>query len=174
MELRIENKKLKSQIEDLEQKILTIVGRFQIESSGEGKNKNLLNEKILEFIDTTPDQLNIVSPKIDAFYIEELKKATKRGIPVLLITRDRRLMPDKNYKKNYDELKNIQGISVINNPNVTYLLIFNSEQALYSGGSLDKEEIDNSVLIVTTIKETQSLRKIAKIFSMMLPSFMRV
>ena len=79
----------------------------------------------------------------------------------------------KNYQKIYDEIKATQGISVINNPNVRYLLVFNSNLAIYSGGSLVKDNLDKSVLIVTKIKETAKLRKIAEIFSQMLPSFMR-
>jgi hypothetical protein len=79
----------------------------------------------------------------------------------------------KAYQKYYDLLSNTPGISVINNPNVRYLLVFNTDKAIYSGGSLDREELSESVLIVTMIKERQKLRKIAEIFSAMLPSFMR-
>jgi hypothetical protein len=79
----------------------------------------------------------------------------------------------KAYQKYYDLLSNTPGISVINNPNVRYLLVFNTDKAIYSGGSLDRKELSESVLIVTMIKERQKLRKIAEIFSAMLPSFMR-
>ncbi|MFX1388081.1 MAG: hypothetical protein ACFE9M_12765, partial [Promethearchaeota archaeon] len=70
-------------------------------------------------------------------------------------------------------LKLTQGISVINNPNVKFLLVFNTEQAIYAGGSLDKEELTKSILIVTKIQEKAKLRLIAEIFSLMLPTFMR-
>jgi len=70
-------------------------------------------------------------------------------------------------------LLNISGMTLINNPNVNYLLLFNTETAIYAGGVLDKELLSNSVLIITTIKEEQKIRKIADIFSAMLPSFMR-
>ncbi|HEY0088850.1 MAG TPA: hypothetical protein VGB37_08400 [Candidatus Lokiarchaeia archaeon] len=173
-ELRIENKKLKQQVEDFEKRVLNLVGNVTIESSGEGENKEFLNEALLDLIhNTSSDQLNIVTPKIDSFYATELKLVANRGIPVLLITKDRHLLTDKDAKKIYDDLKGTAGISIINNPNVRYLLIFNTEKAVYSGGSMDKEELSQSVLIVTIIKETTSLRKIAEIFSTMLPSFMR-
>lgn len=171
-ELRIENRRLKIQVEDLENKILALVGKISLDSSGVGENKNLLNEKLIEFINTTSDQLNIVSPKIDRFYTIELKKVAERGIPILIITRDRRLLI-KSYQEFFDELKNTPGISVITNPNVRYLLIFNTEKAIYSGGSLDKDELSSSVLIATTIREIRKIRTIAEIFSKMLPSFMR-
>ena len=172
-ELRIENKKLKQQVEDFEKRVLSLVGNITIESSGEGENKEFLNDALLDLIHTTNDQLNIVTPKIDSFYATELKLVANRGIPVLLITKDRHLLTDKEAKKIYDDIKGTQGISIINNPNVRYLLVFNAEKAVYSGSSMDKEEISQSVLIVTILKETTSLRKIAEIFSTMLPSFMR-
>jgi len=172
-ELRIENKKLKQQVEDFEKRVLSLVGNVTIESSGEGEYKEFLNDALLDLIHTTSDQLNIVTPKIDSFYATELKLVANRGVPVLLITRDRHLITDKEAKKIYDDLKGTAGISIINNPNVRYLLVFNAEKAIYSGGSMDKEEISQSVLIATIIKETTSLRKIAEIFSSMLPSFMR-
>ena len=80
---------------------------------------------------------------------------------------------DKPLKKIYDDLKTTSGISLINNPNVTYLLMFNTELAMYSGGSLNKNELSRSILIITTLKENAEIRKIASIFNAMLPSFMR-
>jgi len=171
-ELRLENRRLKSQIEEFELKLLNLVGNIELESSGESQNKEYLNNTLIEFVNATTDQLNVVTPKIDRFYTDELKKIAQNGIPVLIITTDRRLL-SKPYQKIYDELTNTPGISVINNPNVKYLLVFNSDRAIYSGGALDREELSDSVLIVTIIKEKQKLRKVAEIFSTMLPSFMR-
>ena len=172
LELRIENKKLRAQIADLENKILSLVGMFSIESSGGAENKNVLNDLLMNLINSTEDQINIVTPRIDSFYAKELKRLVERGIPVLLITNDRGDIPKKDIPI-YDDLKITQGISIINNPNVKFLLMFNTEQAIYSGGSLDKEELSKSILIVTKIQEKLKLRMIAEIFSLMLPTFMR-
>jgi len=172
LELRIENKRLKEQIAALENKILTLVGFFDIESSGDPSKKNFLNDQLLNLINSTKDQLNIIAPKIDEFYAKELKKLVQRGIPVILITNDRRDIP-KQYHPIYDDLKLTEGISMINNPNVRFLLVFNNEQAIYAGGSLDKEELVKSILIVTLVREKSKLRKISQIFSLMLPTFMR-
>jgi hypothetical protein len=172
IELRVENARLKEQITNLENKILSIVGMVDIESSGGVENKNALNDNLINLINSTKDQLNIVTPRIDSFYLKELKKVVERGIPILLITNDRSIIP-KDYISIYDELKNTQGISVVNNPNVRFLLVFNTEQAIYSGGSLDREELSKSILIVTKIQEKTKLRLIAEIFSLMLPTFMR-
>ncbi|MFX0103936.1 MAG: hypothetical protein ACFE75_00400 [Candidatus Hodarchaeota archaeon] len=172
IELRVENKRLKEQINNLENKIMSLVGMFSIESSGGQEKKNVLNDLLLNLINSTKDQLNIVTPMVDNFYAKELKQIVERGIPVLLITNDRSDIP-KNYIQIYDDLKLTQGISVINNPNVKFLLVFNTEQAIYAGGSLDKEELSKSILIVTKIQEKSKLRMIAEIFSLMLPTFMR-
>lgn len=171
-ELRTENARLKRQVEDLENKVLSLVGMISLESSGEGKNKELLNDKLIEFINTTTDQLNIVTPKVDRFYSVELKKIVEKGIPILLITGDRSTL-DKSYRQFYDDLKKTPGIQILNNPNVKYLLMFNTEKAIYSGGSLDKDVLSSSILIATTIIEKSKIRLIAEIFSAMLPSFMR-
>ncbi len=172
IELRVQNRRLKDQVQSLEEKVLSLVGMINLESSGGPSNKNVLNDHLINLIQETKEQLNVVSPKIDKFYTTELKKVVQRGIPVLIITNDRGGIP-QDYHEYYDELKVTHGINVINNPNVKYLLVFNTELAIYAGGSLDKEELDRSILIVTMVKETSKLGQIAEIFSLMLPSFMR-
>ena len=172
IELRVENTRLKNEVQNLENKVLGLVGMISLEPSGGSERKNVLNEHLINLITSTSKQLNIVSPKIDRFYSIELKKLTQKGIPILIITNDRGNIPQK-YQEIYDDLKQTSGISIINNPNVRYLLVFNAGEAIYSGSSLDKEELEKSVLIITRIKESAKLRKIAEIFSLMLPSFMR-
>jgi hypothetical protein len=172
IELRVENTRLKNEVQNLENKVLSLVGMISLEFSGGPERKNVLNEHLINLITSTSNQLNIVSPKIDKFYSIELKKLTEKGIPILIITNDRGNIP-KLYQEIYDNLKQTSGISIINNPNVRYLLVFNAEEGIYSGGSLDKEELEKSIVIVTRIKESAKLRKIAEIFSLMLPSFMR-
>jgi phosphatidylserine/phosphatidylglycerophosphate/cardiolipin synthase-like enzyme len=172
IELRVENQRLKQQVESLEQKVLSLVGMTSIESSGGPERKNVLNDHLMSIIYSTQNQINIVSPLIDKFYATELKNLAKKGIAVLIITNDRGAIP-KDYQEVYDDLKSTPGIKIINNPNVKYLLVFNSNEAIYSGGALDKESLEKSILIVSLIKERAQLRKIAEIFSLMLPSFMR-
>ncbi len=168
----MENRRLKQEVASLENKILTLVGMFTIESSGGQQNKNVLNDQLVNLIGSTKEQLNIVTPKIDEFYANQLKKAAQKGIPVLLITNDRGDL-HKSYRPIYDDLKMTEGINIINNPNVRFLLLFNVTQAIYAGGSLDRGELTESILIITTIQEKAKLRKVAEIFSSMLPTFMR-
>lgn len=170
-ELRIENKRLKKQVADLENKVLSLVGMISVEPSGR-ESKSNINDRLIEMIPATTDQLHVVSPKIDRFYATELKKLADNGIPIIIVTNDRLKLP-KEYQKYYDILKSSDQIKIINKPNVNYLLLFNTEQAIFSGGTLDKEELDKSILIVTIIKEHSKIKKIAEIFTLMLPSFMR-
>ncbi|MCK4381766.1 MAG: hypothetical protein KAW66_00600 [Candidatus Lokiarchaeota archaeon] len=172
IELRRENFRLKNEVQNLENKILSLVGMVNLKSSGGSEGKKILNELLINLIISTKQQLSIVSPKIDRFYANELKKLTQKGIPILIITNDRGGIP-KDFQKVYDDLKATSGVNIINNPNVRYLLVFNSEEGIYSGGSLVKEELEKSILIITSIREAAKLRKIAEIFSLMLPSFMR-
>jgi hypothetical protein len=171
-ELRFENKKLKNRVKELEEKVLSLVGMLSIESSKGSSNVEKINDAILRIMSETEDQLNIVTPKVDRFYTTEILRIAKRDIPVLLVTNDRRLYQEE-YQEYYDQLKNEENITLVNNPNVRYLLVFNSQEGLYAGGSLDKKELEKSILIVTIVKEKSKLSKIAEIFTSMLPSFMR-
>ena len=172
IELRVENQRLKEQVKDLENKVLSLVGMVTFESSGGSEKKNVLNNHLLELFNTSKTQLNIVTPKVDKFFFTELKNLAQKGIQISLIMNDRGNL-SKQHQQVYDDLKLISEIKVINNPNVRYLLVFNAEEAIYAGGSLDREELEKSILIVTIIREASKLRKVAEIFSLMLPSFMR-
>ncbi len=173
IELRVENKKLKDQVQDLESKVISLVGMLSIETSSGSQGKDVINDQLLILIQSTTDQLNIITPKIDKFYFNELKRLSDKKVPTLLVMSDRHLLPNKNYQQIYDDLKNIPSVRLVNNPNIKFLLAFNSSTAIYTGGSLDKEELEKSILIVTIVKEQAKLRKIAETFSLMLPSFMR-
>ena len=85
VELRVENQRLKQQVESLEQKVLSLVGMTSIETSGGPEKKNVLNDNLMSIIYSTQNQLNIVSPQIDKFYANELKNLTKKGVAILII-----------------------------------------------------------------------------------------
>ncbi len=172
IELKIANQRLKKEVENLENKILNLVGMVEIERSGGEGYENYINQKLMELIMASSSYLNVATPKIDNFYTNELINIAKKGVSITIIMNERSGVPP-NYQQNYDKLKNTKNISIITNPNVRFLLVFNEKEALYAGGSLDRDELERSVLIVTKVKVQDKLKKIADIFNLMLPSFMR-
>lgn len=171
-QLRLENTKLRDKVNELEQKIISIVGLIELFPSGIEGKKEALNEKISSVINSTVSSLKIITPKIGPFYSEKILSVAKKGIPVLMIINDRRFIPQE-FQQYYDDLKTKSNVSIVNNPNVKYLLVMNEKQVLFSAASLVKKELSNSILIGTLVKEKNKLVRIEQIVSNMLPSFMR-
>ncbi len=171
-QLRLENTKLRDKVNELEQKIISIVGLIQLFPSGIEGKKEALNEKILSVINSTVSSLKIITPKIGPFYSEKILSVAKKGIPVLMIINDRRFIPQE-FQQYYDDLKTKSNLSIVNNPVVKYLLVMNEKEVLFSAASLVKKELSNSILIGTLVKEKNKLLRIEQIVSNMLPSFMR-
>ncbi|MFO7797600.1 MAG: hypothetical protein ACQERB_02365 [Promethearchaeati archaeon] len=172
IELRVENRRLKQEVENLENKILTLVGNVEIGISGGPNNNNLINDEIINLIGSTNHQLNILSPKIDRFYTNELMNLANKGLEIRVVTLERSNIPSE-FLEYYDELKNERNIKVINNPNVASLLLFNEKEAIFTQGSLDKKELQESMLIETKVKSMTTLETIREYYNLFLPSFMR-
>ncbi|TFF90340.1 MAG: hypothetical protein EU548_03505 [Promethearchaeota archaeon] len=149
-----------------------MVGNIEIEISGKNENPNLVNNQITELLNSSSEQINILSYKIDRFYTNELRKIAQKGIKVMIITSERGKIPDK-YIEYYDQLKSTSEINIINNPNIKLLLAFNESEGIYCAGSLDREELEDSLLLITRIKEQSKLKILKKLFNALLPSFMR-
>jgi len=149
-----------------------LVGNFEIEISGKNENPNLVNNQIIELLNSSSEQINILSYKIDRFYTNELRKIAQKGIKVMIITSERGKIPEK-YVEYYDQLKSTNGINIVNNPNIKLLLAFNDNEGIYCAGSLDREDLEDSLLLITRIKEQSKLKILKKLFNALLPSFMR-
>lgn len=172
IELRVENRRLKDEVENLENKILSLVGNVKIEISGGPDSKNAINEDIISLISKTEDRLSILSSKIDRFYVNELSNLADKGIEIRIVTSERSNIPSE-YHQFYDELKNNRQINVVNNPKVTSLLIFNNNEAIFTSGSLDRRELEDAYLLETKIRQPSILEKITEFYNLFLPSFMR-
>lgn len=167
-ELRIENKKLKDQVEKLEDRVLKLVGSVEFQIS----NNGLINEDILTLFNETKQKIDLLTPKIDKFYINELKRLADNGIEVRVILKDRSLIPT-DYIPFFDELKSISNITMVTNPNIKNLVIFNEKRGLYAGMALDKDELEKASVIETMVNETSKVSKLQQYFDTYLPSFMR-
>ena len=168
--LRAENIKLRTKIEDLENRLLKLVGTIKIFTGGMPGNEHVMNNNIAEIITNATD-IKIVAPYITNEYALILKDRARNGIKVQIVLNDRRLWPEK-YVDIYDQLK-VTSIDLINNPNVKYLLVWSPKTALFTSGPLDKDSLMKTVLIGTLINEKGKINELLKIFQLMLPSFMR-
>ncbi len=168
--LQAENIKLRTKIEDLENRLLKLVGTIKIFTGGMPGNEHVMNNNIAEIITNATD-IKIVAPYITNEYALILKDRARNGIKVQIVINDRRLWP--GHVDIYDELKVANGIDLVNNPNVKYLLVWSPKTALFTSGPLDKDSLMKTVLIGTLINEKGRLQELLKIFQLMLPSFMR-
>ena len=169
--IKAENIKLKRKVEELENRLLSLVGTIKIFTGGMPGKEHEMNNHIAEII-TNAAEIKIVSPYITKEYAMILEDRAKNGVKVQLILNDRRLWPEQ-YAQIYDKLKVIPGIDVINNPNVKFLLVWSPKSALFTSGPLSKESLMKTILIGTRVNEKGKINDILDIFNLMLPSFMR-
>ncbi|MHA1340171.1 MAG: hypothetical protein ACTSO2_09385 [Promethearchaeota archaeon] len=197
--LKAENLKLKKKIEELENSLMRITQSIQVFASGIPKSKTKLVDLIENMISSTKEGLYVVTPKVGNYFTNKLIEQAKKGISIQIIINDRRFLAsdqgtnpkdkkdkkDKKHKrgenqneavdyaKNYDLLKVSHNIDLINNPNVKFLMIMNKNQAIFSGGWLEKDLLEKTVLLGTLIKDPKKLNDLKNIYSELLPSFMR-
>ncbi|MCF2141585.1 MAG: hypothetical protein K9W44_16140 [Candidatus Lokiarchaeota archaeon] len=169
--IKAENIRLKKKVEDLENRLINLVGAIKIFATGMSDNELEMNNHIAEII-SSGSELKIVAPYISEEYAILLQDRSNSGIKMQIVVNDRRLWP-KNYQSIYDKLKNASTIDVINNPNVHYLMVWSPETTIFTSGPLSKEHLMKSILIGTIITEPAKNRDMLKIFNLMLPSFMR-
>ena len=169
--LKAENIKLKQKVEDLESRLLSVIGAIKIFSSGMSGHEHEMNNYIADIL-LKATELKIVAPYITQEYAMVLADRAKNGIKIQIVLNDRRLWP-ADVSKIYDQLKATPGVDLVNNPNVKYLLVWSPETCLFTSGPLDKETLMKTVLIGTLITEPRKSQEILSIFREMLPSFMR-
>ncbi len=169
--MKAENIKLKRKIEDLENRLLRLVGAIKIFTGGLAGKEHEMNNHIAEII-TKGTMLRIVAPYITEEFALILQDRAKNGIKVQIVLNDRRIWPQQ-YMTIYDKLKATPGIDLINNPNVKYLLVWSPSTALFTSGPLCKDSLMKTILIGTLVNEKSKLNEILQIFNLMLPTFMR-
>lgn len=168
---KAENIRLKSRIEELETRLLDLVGAVKIFTGGLPGHEHEMNNHIAEII-TNASELKIVAPYISEEYMMILQDRVNNGVNVQCVLNDRRLWPAQ-YQDIYDKLRVMNNLQLINNPNVKFLLIWSPETALFTSGPLSKKELMETVLIGTLVNEKGKIKDMLKIFKSMLPSFMQ-
>ena len=169
--LRAENMKLRTKVEDLENRMLNLVGAIKIFSAGMPGKEHEMNNQIANIL-AGASELKIVAPYITEEYAMLIQDLANNGVKIQIVLNDRRFWPQE-FQHFYDKLKNMRSIDLVNNPNVNYLLIWTPTQALFTSGPLHKEKLMKTVLIGTLITEKVKLDDLVEIFKNMLPSFMK-
>lgn len=168
---KADNIRLKKRVEELETRLLDLVGAIKIFTGGLEGHEHEMNNHIAEII-TNASELKIVAPYISEEYMLILQDRANNGINVQCVLNDRRLWPAE-YQVIYDKLRVMKNMQVINNPNVKFLLIWSPETVLFSSGPLSKKTLMETILIGTQVTEKGKIKELLKIFNSMLPSFMQ-
>ena len=168
---KAENMRLKKRIEELEDRLLGIVGAIKIFTGGLPGKEHEMNNHIAEII-TNASELKIVAPFVTEEYAMILEDRVNNNVDVQCILNDRRLWPEE-YAAIYDKMKVTPRLQIINNPNVKFLLIWSPESALFTSGPLSKQSLMKTVLMGTRVNERGKIKEIMQIFKSMLPSFMQ-
>lgn len=197
--LKAENMKLKKDIEELQETILRISGSIQIISSGVSNKKLNLISKVDEIIHSASTELKIVTPKVGKEFADILVNIAKKGIKIQVIINDRRFLTIEEEKKGsfsklfaksnisetdrkkeeydyaniYDTLKTAPGIDLINNPNIKFLMIWEPNHVLLSGGWLERRILEKTILLGTYINDKNKVKELLGIYKELLPTFMR-
>ena len=169
--LKADNMRLKKRVEELETRLLDLVGAIKIFMGGVAGSEHEMNNHIAEVI-TNASELKIVAPYITEEYMLIIQDRVNNGVDVQCVLNDRRLWPVE-YQNNYDKLRVMPNLQVINNPNVKFLLIWSPETALFTSGPLSKKDLMGTILVGTLVNEKGKIRDLKKIFISMLPSFMQ-
>ncbi|MHA1795511.1 MAG: hypothetical protein ACTSUK_05320 [Promethearchaeota archaeon] len=169
--IKAENIRLKKKVEDLENRLINLVGAIKIFATGTTDNEMEMNNHFAEII-TNSQELKIVAPYISEEYSLILQDRAKAGVKIQIVVNDRSLWP-KNYQKIYDTLKADRSVDVVNNPNVNFLMVWSPNTSIFTSGPLSKDHLMNSILIGTIVSDPARNRDMLKIFNLMLPTFMR-
>lgn len=169
--IKAENIRLKKKVEDLENRLINLVGAIKIFATGMTDNEMEMNNHFAEII-TSSNELKIVAPYISEEYALILQDRVNSGCKIQIVVNDRRLWP-KEFQSIYDNLKVNRAIDVVNNPNVQFLMVWSPNTTIFTSGPLSKKHLMKSILIGTIVSDPARNRDMLKIFNLMLPTFMR-
>ncbi|OLS12483.1 MAG: hypothetical protein RBG13Loki_3904 [Promethearchaeota archaeon CR_4] len=167
---KLENVKLKQRIQELEDRLVNVVGLFKAIMPAD------INSYVEGLISSPQKEMKIVAKEVDSSFADCIIKAAQAGKKIRLVTSERPKEKPKILPPNlqaYEKLKNIQGIDVIETPNLTQILIILPKKAFFSAGSLTRENFARNNQLGFEIGEKGLLEQVQEIFAGYLPSFMR-
>ncbi len=167
---KMENVKLKQKIQELEDRIVNVVGLFKAIMPAE------INSYIETLISSPGPEMKIVAKEVDPNFADLIIKASQAGKKIRLVTSERPKEKIKNPPPNlqaYEKLKNTPGIDVIETHGLTQLLILLPIKAFYSAGPLTRDNFARNNQLGFEIGEKGLLQQVQEVFAGYLPSFMR-
>ncbi len=167
---KMENVKLKQKIQELEDRLVNVVGLCKAIMPAE------INSYIEALISSPGTELKIVAKEVDSNYADIIIKAAQTGKKVRLVTSERPKEKIKNPPPTlqaYEKLKSTPGIDVIETHGLTQLLILLPTKIFYSAGPLTKDNLMRNNQLGFEIAERGLLQQVQEVFSGYLPSFMR-
>ncbi len=167
---KIENVKLKQKIQELEDRIVNVVGLFKAIMPAE------INSYIESLISSPGTEMKIVAKEVDPNYADFIIKTSQTGKKTRIVTSERPKEKIKNPPPNlqaYEKLKNTPGIDVIEVHGLTQLLIILPNKVFFSAGPLTRENFANKNQLGFEIAERGLLQQVQEVFAGYLPSFMR-
>lgn len=167
---KMENVKLKQKIQELEERLVNVVGLFKALMPAE------INSYIEGLISSPGKEMKIVAKEVGPSYADLIIKAAQAGKKTRLVMNERPKEKIKNPPPNlqaYEKLKNAPGIDVIEIPNLTQILIILPNKAFFSAGPLTRENFTRNNQLGFEIGEKGLLQQVQEVFAGYLPSFMR-
>ncbi len=167
---KMENVKLKQKIQELEDRLVNVVGLCKAIMPAE------INSYLESLISSPGTEIKIVAKEIDPGYAEMIIKASQAGKKTRIVTSERPKEKIKNPPPNlqaYEKLKNTPGIDVIEIHGLTQLLILLPAKVFFSAGPLTRENFARNNQLGFEIAERGLIQQIQEVFGGYLPSFMR-
>ncbi len=167
---KIENVKLKQKIQELEDRLVNVVGLCKAIMPAE------INSYIETLISSPGPELKIVAREVDPNYAEIIIKTAQSGKKIRLVTSERPKEKIKNPPPNlqaYEKMKNTPGLDVIEIHGLTQLLVILPTKVFYSAGPLTRENFARNNQLGFEIGEKGLIQQVQEVFAGYLPSFMR-
>lgn len=175
---KAENVKLKKKIEELEERLVGVVGLIKIIMPAD------VNTYVEGMISAPGKEMKIVTPEVDPFFGDLIGKAVKGGKKTRLVTREwtkERGAPGKKSAAAqvnpnlvvFDKLKNTVGVDVVEYPRLTQLIILTPNKAFYSAGPLARDNFVKNNQMGFEIQEKGALKQLQEVIAGFMPTFMR-
>ncbi|MHA1271140.1 MAG: phospholipase D-like domain-containing protein [Candidatus Helarchaeota archaeon] len=176
IDLTKQNKALKIKVNKLEDELILIRKYFQFFTNRPQKN-NITFKTITDFINSTTQNLSIVSPFIDPYFVNLLINTLKlRNIKIQIVTSERYKIPSErpDLIDGFDRLQLHSSITHIFNSNAQQTNIIRDNRAvLLCSTNLSENDLKNTYNYIIIITDNHIIDIFKNQFLDQLPPFLR-